>query len=88
LQTFGKVLLPLAKGMLIICFFQTFLLSWFEYGLTSIIGLGKIQTLTIKVFMYIKEANYFYGALSSCLLVLPPVILLYLNKKYIFKSLI
>jgi len=87
-QTFFKVLLPLAKSMLLICFFQTFLISWFEYGLTSIIGVGKVQTLTIKVFLFIKEANYYYGALSCCLLIFPPVVLLYFNKRYVFKNLI
>ena len=88
IQTYLKVLFPLAKGLLLICFFQTFLISWFEYGLTSIIGVGKVQTLTIKVFLFIKEANYFYGALSCCLLILPPVVLLYFNKRYVFKKLI
>jgi putative spermidine/putrescine transport system permease protein len=86
MQTFQKVILPLAKSMLLICFFQTFLISWFEYGLTSIIGIGKVQTLTIKVFLFIKEANYFYGALACCLLIFPPVVLLYLNKRYVFKN--
>jgi putative spermidine/putrescine transport system permease protein len=88
LQAFWKVLLPLAKSLLLICFFQTFLISWFEYGLTSIIGLGKVQTLTIKVFLFIKEANFFYGALSCCLLIFPPVVLLYFNKRYVFKNLV
>ncbi len=87
-QTYTRVLLPLAKGMILICFFQTFLISWFEYGLTSVIGIGKVQTLTIKVFLFIKEANYYYGALSCCLLIFPPVILLYLNKRYVFKKLV
>ncbi len=87
-QTYIKVLFPLAKGLLLICFFQTFLISWFEYGLTSIIGIGKVQTLTIKVFLFIKEANYFYGALSCCLLIFPPVVLLYFNKRYVFKKMV
>ncbi|MBK6264108.1 ABC transporter permease subunit [Marivirga sp. S37H4] len=88
LQTFFKMLFPIAKGMLLICFFQTFLISWFEYGLTSIIGVGKVQTLTIKVFLFIKEANFYYGALSCCLLIFPPVVLLYLNKRYVFNKLV
>lgn len=87
-QTYVKMLFPIAKSMLLICFFQTFLISWFEYGLTSIIGVGKVQTLTIKVFLFIKEANFYYGALSCCLLIFPPVVLLYLNKKYVFNKLI
>lgn len=87
-QTFFRVLLPIAKGLLLICFFQTFLISWFEYGLTSIIGVGKVQTLTIKVFLFIKESNFYYGALSCCLLIFPPVLLLYINKRYVFNKLI
>lgn len=85
-QAFYKVLLPMAKGMLLVCFFQTFLISWFEYGLTSVIGGGKVQTLPVKVFFYVKEANFYYGALSGCLLMLPPVLLLWLNKRYIFNK--
>ncbi len=87
-QTYLKVLFPLAKGMLLVCFFQTFLISWFEFGLTSIIGVGKVQTLTIKVFLFIKESNFYYGALSCCLLIFPPVLLIYINKKYVFNKLL
>ncbi len=87
-HAFIKVLFPMASGMLLICFFQTFLISWFEYGLTSIIGVGKVQTLTIKVFLFIKESNFFLGALSCCLLIFPPVLLLYINKKYVFNKLV
>jgi putative spermidine/putrescine transport system permease protein len=84
LQTYIKVLLPIAKNALLICFFQTFLISWFEYGLTTIIGVGKVQTLTVKVFQYVNEANIFYAALASCLLIFPPVALLWVNKKFVF----
>lgn len=85
-QTFRRVLLPAAKGALLVCFFQTFLISWFEYGLTTLIGVGKVQTLTVKVFQYIGEANIFYAALASVLLVLPPVALLWVNKRVLFKT--
>jgi len=85
-QTYKRVLLPMAQGLLLVCFFQTFLISWFEYGLTTIIGVGQVQTLTLKVFQYINEANFYNAALSSSLLVLPPIILLYFNKKYLFQK--
>lgn len=85
-QTYRRVFLPMAQGLLLVCFFQTFLISWFEYGLTTLIGVGKIQTLTLKVFQYINEANFYNAAVSSSLLVLPPIILLYFNKKYLFKK--
>ncbi|TYP93642.1 putative spermidine/putrescine transport system permease protein [Fodinibius salinus] len=85
-QTYRRVLLPMAQGLLLVCFFQTFLISWFEYGLTTIIGVGKVQTLTLKVFQYINEASFYNAALSSSLLVLPPIILLYFNKRYLFQK--
>lgn len=85
-QTHKRVLLPMAQGLLLVCFFQTFLISWFEYGLTTIIGVGKVQTLTLKVFQYINEANFYNAALASSVLILPPIILLYFNKKYLFKK--
>ncbi|MDP2058340.1 MAG: ABC transporter permease subunit [Flavobacteriaceae bacterium] len=83
-QTFRKVLLPLSKNAMLLCFFQVFLISWFEYGLTNLIGVGKIKTLTVSVFNFINEANIFYAALACCLLVLPPMLLLYINKRFIF----
>ncbi len=88
LQSYLKVLIPISKRMLLIVFFQTFIISWFEYGLTTIIGVGKIQTLTIRVYQFINEANYYYAALSSCLLIIPPAFLLWFNKKYVFRKII
>ena len=83
-QTFKKVLMPLSKNAVMLCFFQVFLISWFEYGLTNLIGSGKIRTLTVSVFNFVTEANIFYAALSCCLLILPPMLLLYVNKRLIF----
>lgn len=84
-QAMRRVLLPVSKDMLLLCFFQCFLISWFEYGLTSVIGVGKVQTLTLKVFQYIGESNASLAALSSCLLIFPPVILLWINKSILFR---
>lgn len=86
-QTFFRVVLPVALPQLLVCFFQTFLISWFEYGLTTIIGVGKVQTLTLKVYQYIGEANIFYAALSSCIIVFPPAIFLWINKRFVFSKL-
>jgi putative spermidine/putrescine transport system permease protein len=69
---------------LLIAFFQSFLISWFEFGLTNYIGGGQVQTLTLRVYQYIGEANIHLAALSSLLLVIPPLILLWLNKRFIF----
>jgi putative spermidine/putrescine transport system permease protein len=84
-QAFWKVLLPLSKGMIVLVFFQTFLISWMEYGLTQLIGVGKVQTLTLQVYLYVQEANPFVAALASCLLVFPPILLLMLNKGLLSK---
>ncbi len=83
LKTFLRVLMPLARGILLMTFFQTFLISWFEYGLTTILGVGKIETLTLLVYQFITEANIYYAALSSFLLMLPPVILLFFQRRWI-----
>jgi len=85
-QTFVKITIPLSKNALALCFFQVFLISWFEYGLTNLIGSGKIKTLTVSVFNFVNEANIFYAAVACCLLILPPLLLLYLNKRFIFFS--
>ncbi len=81
---FSRVIYPMAIPMLLVCFFQCFLISWFEYGLTLVIGFGKVQTLTLRVFQFLTEANIFYAALSCCLLIIPPTLLLWINKKFIF----
>ncbi len=82
-QAFWKVTLPLSQGIILVVFFQTFLISWFEYGLTRLIGLGKVKTLTLQVFHFISETNIFLAAQSSVLLFLPPLILLWINRRYI-----
>ncbi len=80
-QLYAKVLLPISRGALGLCAFQTFLISWFQYGLTVLIGGGAVRTLPMKVFDYINEANLSYAALASLLLVLPPVLLLWVNRR-------
>jgi putative spermidine/putrescine transport system permease protein len=84
-EAYRRVLLPVSVGMLLICFFQTFLISWFQYGLTLLVGAGKVQTLPLKVYDFVSEANMYYAALASCLLVLPPVALLWVNKRFVFR---
>lgn len=87
-QAYTRVLFPMAKGAIMTCFFQIFLISWFEYGLTALVGVGKVQTLTLKVFQYVNEANMFFAALASCLLVFPPLLLLWLNKRFVFSRMV
>jgi len=78
---YTKILLPMSRGMLGVCFYQCFLISWFEFGFTNFIGVGKVQTLTIKVYQFVLEANPYLAALASCLLLFPPILLLWRKKK-------
>lgn len=79
-QVYRKVLIPAARGWIFISLFQTFLLSWFEYGLTSVVGIGKVPTLTLRTMVYVKEANPHYAAVAACLMVLPLLALLLVNR--------
>lgn len=85
-QAFSRVLIPASLGPLVFCFFQTFLLSWFQYGLPLVIGAGKVQTLPVKVFSYLGEASPHYASMAGVLLILPPVLLLWFNRKYLFED--
>lgn len=86
IQKVRHAILPSAKGLLVICFFQCYLISWFEYGLTQFIGVGKVETLTIMVYRYVAESNPYLAALAGTLLIVPPVILLFINRKFIFQK--
>ncbi|MFU8859449.1 MAG: ABC transporter permease [Cyclonatronaceae bacterium] len=79
-------ILPSARGLLAVCFFQCYLISWFEYGLTQFIGVGKVQTLTIMVYRYVSEANPHLAALAGVLLVLPPLVLLFVNRRFLLQN--
>ncbi|MCC7438744.1 MAG: ABC transporter permease subunit [Armatimonadetes bacterium] len=79
-QTYSRVLLPISRQPLLLCFLQTFLFSWFQYGLTLIIGGGKITTLPVLVYLYTGEANIYYAAGASILLMLPPLVMLWGNR--------
>jgi putative spermidine/putrescine transport system permease protein len=80
-DAYRRVLLPISRDALVLCFFQCFLISWYQYGLTLLIGGGRIQTLSTRVFDFVAEANLQYAAVSSVLLVLPPLALLWISKR-------
>jgi len=85
-EAFWRVLVPVSQSALLVCFFQIFLISWFDYGLSSVIGLGQVRTLTIALYQYIGEANQYVAALASCLVCLPPLVLLWLNQRFVFRQ--
>ena len=85
-QALRQVLLPLAWPLLRTAFFQTFLLSWFDFGLTNLLSVGKVRTLTVQVFTYVGEANGQLAAVASLLLLLPPALLLWANKNALLRK--
>lgn len=88
MQLLFTVLFPLAKGILLVGGFQTFLISWFEFGLTSLLGVGKVQTLPVLVYQFIQEANPFLAAVAALILIIPPAIVLWINKRFLFTKLV
>ena len=85
-QALMQVLLPLARPLLVTCLFQTFLIGWFDFGLTNFLSVGKVQTLTVQVFTYIREANSRLAAVAALLLILPPSLLLWVNKSVLVRT--
>jgi putative spermidine/putrescine transport system permease protein len=80
LQRMRYVLIPMAKPWIALALFQSFLISWFEYGLSATIGLGKVKTLTILTYGFIQEANPAFAAVSALALTIPPLLVLVLNR--------
>ncbi len=84
-QLYSRVYLPLGREMLRLAFFQTFLLSFFQYGSTVLIGAGGVKTLPLAVYHFVGEANPGHAAVASCLLILPPFLLLALGRRFAFR---
>ena len=84
-QTFRRIMLPLARPLLITCLFQTFLIAWFDFGLTNYLSVGKVRTLTVQVYLFVGEANSRLAAVASLLLLVPPALLLWLNRRAIVR---
>jgi putative spermidine/putrescine transport system permease protein len=84
-DVFFRALVPVCRGMLLICFFQTFLISWVQYGVTLVVGQGKVKTLPIKVYDFVYEANVHDAAVVGIILVVPPLVLLWFNRRFLFK---
>lgn len=84
-QLYRRVYLPLGAEMLRLAFCQTFLLSFFQYGSTVLIGAGSVKTLPLAVYHFVGEANPGYAAVAGCLLILPPFLLLWLDRRLVFR---
>lgn len=86
MHLFTRVLIPLSKSAIWLCLVQTFLISWFQYGLTLLIGAGRVRTLPLLVYEFVNEANPYLAAVASLLLILPPVLILLFNRRFTFRT--
>ena len=82
-----KALVPLSRGSIVVCFFQVFLLSWVQYGVTLVVGQGKVKTLPVKVYDLVFEASPHDAAVVGALLVIPPLLLLWSNRRVLLRAL-
>lgn len=85
-QVFRRVLIPYGREWLYICFFQTLMISWFEYGLTQYAGIGKVPTLTVRTMQFVKEANPHFAAVAACLMVFPLLAFVLLNSRMLYRN--
>jgi ABC-type spermidine/putrescine transport system permease subunit II len=53
-------------------------MSWLDYGLTTVVGGGRVQTLTMRLFSQIREGGVSQAAASSLLLTVPALVALLL----------
>ncbi len=65
------VVIPEGSGLIVVCFLQACLYSWLDYGLVSVIGGGNVQSLTLRMFGYIREASVNQAAQAALILLLP-----------------
>ena len=80
-QVWLQVLVPLARPLLLVCLFQTFLISWFDYALTLLIGDSQVATLTVSLYQYFNSGDIRLAATCSLLLLVPPLLALGINHR-------
>jgi putative spermidine/putrescine transport system permease protein len=74
-----RVELPLARGLLGLCLFQTALMSWFDFALVRSLGAGRVQTLSLAVFDYFDAGDLRLASASALVLIAPPALALLWN---------
>ncbi len=80
-QVWRRVLLPLARPLLVLCLLQTFLISWFDYALTLVVGAGRVSTLTTALYQYFGSGDLRLAATCALLLLAPPLAAIALHQR-------
>lgn len=65
---------PSIWPLIIVCWTQTAMFSWLDYGIISIIGGGVIRSLTLNLFAFIREGSVNQAAQAGIVLMTPPLI--------------
>lgn len=74
LAVWRHAILPQASRLILVCLTQTALFSWTDFGLVSVLGGGNVQSLTVMLFSYIREASVNQAAQAGLVLMAPPVL--------------
>lgn len=75
-QVLARVTLPLLRRPLGEAFALGFLVSWSQVALTLLIGGGKVRTLPLELFGYLRSGQERYAAAGALLLSVPPLLAL------------
>jgi putative spermidine/putrescine transport system permease protein len=82
LRVFIHVTLPAVLPGLVVASFFAFLISWSEYITTVLIGQGRVQTLPMLLFAFIRSDPSLAAALSL-FFIAPAIVLMVLTSRYL-----
>jgi putative spermidine/putrescine transport system permease protein len=85
-QAFRRVTLPQIFPGLAVAGLFAFIISWSEYLLTLVIGGGRVQTLPLLLFAFLRGNDNAIGAVLSLAFIAPALLLLVLTSKYLSGS--
>jgi putative spermidine/putrescine transport system permease protein len=85
-QIWRRVLAPLARPLIEVCLFQTFLISWFDYPVTLLIGESRVATLTVALYQYFSSGDMRMAATCGLVLLAPPLLPLTIQRRLLSMS--
>ncbi|MBA2316603.1 MAG: ABC transporter permease subunit [Euzebyales bacterium] len=83
---FRRVTLPQIFPGLAVAGLFAFIISWSEYLLTLVIGGGRVQTLPLLLFAFLRGNDNAIGAVLSLAFIAPALLLLLVTSKYLSGS--
>ncbi len=81
ISVWRHALWPRLWQLVCVCWLQTLLFSWLDYGLVSVIGGGVVPSLTVGIVAYVREASVNQAAQAAIVLILPPLFCFYLGSR-------